>query len=82
MFPVCPVEMLGTLWLKTGSSRLDGKCPSQVGYVYDRPVCFQVRSVIVASLSGCGVLVLNQDKTASYSRQDVYSIGQDGKCNR
>ena len=38
----------------------NGKCASQGGYVYDRPVCFQVWSVSVAGLSGGGVLVLNQ----------------------
>ena len=47
-------------------SRLDGKCPSQVGYVYDRSVCFQVQLVSVAGLSGGGVLVLNQDRTARF----------------
>ena len=61
------------------TSRLDGKCASQVGYVYDRPVCFQVWSVSVASLSGDGVLVLKQDRRGSFSRQDGYIVGQDGK---
>ena len=64
------------------TSHLDGKCLSQVSYVYDRPVCFQVWLVSVVSLSGGGVLVLNQDRTASFSRQDGNSVGQDGKCNR
>ena len=48
------------------TSRLDGKCPSQVGNVYDRPVFFQVRLVYVVGLSGSGVLVLNQDRTAFF----------------
>ena len=37
------------------TSRLDGKCASQVGYVYNRPVSFQAGSVSVAGLSGDGV---------------------------
>ena len=63
VFLACPAEML----LGLGDF--------QVGYVYDRPVCFQVWSV-------CGVLIHNQDRVASFSRQDGNSIGQDGKCNR
>ena len=42
-----------------------GKLPSltsQASYVYDRPVCLQVRSANVNGLSGGGVLVLNQDE--------------------
>ena len=35
----------------------------------------------VYNLPGGGVIVLNQDRMASFSRQDGYSIGQDGKCN-
>ena len=62
------------------TSHLYWMCPSQVGYVYDRPVYFQVQSVCVHRLSDGGVLVLNQDTTASFSRQDNNSIGQDGKC--
>ena len=80
MFLACPAEMLLNLRLKT--SLLDRKCPSQVGYVYDRPVCFQVRSVSVYGLSGGEFLVLNQDRMTSSSRQDGNSIAQDGKCNR
>ena len=63
-------------------SNLDWKCASQVGYVYNRQVCFQVQSVSVASLSGGGVLVLNQDRTGSSSIQDSNSVGQDRKWNR
>ena len=48
------------------TSHLDGKCPKQIGYVYVRPVCFQVQPVSVASLSGVGVLELNQDRMASF----------------
>ena len=51
------------------SSHLDGKCASQVGYVYDRLVSFQV-------------LVLKQDRMGSFSIQDSYSVKQDRKCNR
>ena len=43
------------------TSRLDGKCPSQVSDVYNRPVCFQVCLVNVHGLPGGGVQVL-QDK--------------------
>ena len=50
---------------------------SHVGYVYDRPVCFQVWLVSVAGLSGGGVLVLKQDKMENFSRQDGNSIAQD-----
>ena len=53
------------------TSRLDGKCPSQVSYVYDRPVCFQVRSLSVHGLSGGGVLELYHDSLGSFSRQYV-----------
>ena len=53
---------------------LDGKCPCQVGYVYDRPVCFQVWSVRVAGLFGGGILVLKQDRTGGFSRQEGYSV--------
>ena len=56
------------------ASRLDERCASQVGYVNDRPVCFQVQSVSVAGLSGGGVLVPNQDMMGSFSRQDSYSV--------
>ena len=64
------------------TSCLDRNCQSQVGYVYDRPVSFQVQSVCVDGLSGGGVPVLNQDRMASFSRQGGNSIGQDGKCDR
>ena len=58
------------------TSRLDGKCASQVGNVYHRPVFFQVRSVIsVAGLSGGEFLVLKHYTMASFSKQDGYSIG-------
>ena len=50
---------------------------SQVGYVYNRPVCFQVQFVSVDSLLGGGVLLLNHNRMASSSRQDANSIGQD-----
>ena len=54
-------------------------CPSQVGYVHDWSVRFQVQLVSVNGLSGGGVLVLSQDRMAlSSSRQDDYSITQDG----
>ena len=64
------------------TSHLEVKCPSQVSYVYDRPVCFQVRSFCVHCLSGGGVLVLNQDRMAGFSRKDSNSIGQDEKCDQ
>ena len=73
MFPACPTEMLPTLWLKTSSH--DRKCPSQVGCVYDRLVCFQVRSGSVQGLSGDGVLVLKQDRKRRFSKQDGNSVG-------
>ena len=76
---VFPAEMLPTHTAQNWeTSRLDRKCPSQVCYVYDRPVCFQVQSVSVHRLSGGGVLVLKQNRT----RQDVNCVGQDGKCNQ
>ena len=81
MYPSSPAEMLPTLRLKTGKHP-DGKCPNQVGYVYDRSVCFQVWSVSVAGLSGGRVLVLKQDRKGSSSRQDGNSVGQDRKFNR
>ena len=61
-------------------SHLDEKCPpSQFGYVYGRPVCFQVWSVCVYSLSGGGVLVVKHERMASFSRLDI--TGQNGKCD-
>ena len=57
------------------TSRLDMKCASQVGYVYDKLVSFQVWSVSVAGLSGGGVLILKQDLMGSFSRQDGNSVG-------
>ena len=48
------------------TSHLDVKCPSQVGDAYDRPFCFQVQSVCVASLSGGGVLALKQEKNSKF----------------
>ena len=45
---------------------LDRKCPSQVGYVYDGPVCCQVRSVSIAS----------------FSRKYSNIVGQARKCDR
>ena len=65
-------ETLLTLRLKT-SRFLDGKCTSQVGSVYVRPVYFQVRSVSVAGLSGGGVLVPNHDKTGSVTDKSYRS---------
>ena len=62
------------------TSRLDMKQPNQVRDVYDRLVFFQVRLVCVCGLSKSGVQVLNHNRSASASRQDSYSIGQDGKC--
>ena len=66
MFPACPVDMLLTLWSKTW------RLP--VGNSYNRLISFLALSVYV--------LVLNHDRPASASRQDGYSIGQDGKCVR
>ena len=45
-------------------------------------VCFQVWPVCVDGLSGGGVLVLDQDRMASFSRQDDNSVGQEGNCNQ
>ena len=67
MFLACPAEMLPTLQLKTG------KLPVLMG-------SDQVRSVMF--LSGGGILVLNQDRTGSFSKQNISSVGQDGNCNR
>ena len=52
----------------------DWECPSQISYVYDRPVCFQVLLVNVASLSGGGGLVLNQDRTANFTTDKTVRI--------
>ena len=42
---------------------------------------YQVMSVMFTTgLSGGGVQVLNNDRSGSASKQDSYSIGQDGKC--
>ena len=64
------------------TSPLDGKCPSQDDYVYNRPVCFQVLSASLYGLSGGGVLVANQDRTTTSSRQDSNSIRKGRKCKR
>ena len=42
----CPAEML-LCGLRLETLHLDGKCPSQVGNVYDRPVSFQILPVCV-----------------------------------
>ena len=76
VFPACPAEMLPTRRLKLW------KCPSQVCYVYDRLVSISVHLVFVYCLSGGGVLVLNHDRMASFSRQDGNIIGQDEKSDR
>ena len=76
VFLACPVEMLLTWRLPILMGIV------QVRSVYDMLVCFQLRSVSVDSLSEGGVLVLNQDTMASFFKQDGYSLGQDGKCNR
>ena len=47
----------------------------------NRPVSFQVWSVGVYGLSGGGVLLLNHDRMASFSRQEGNTTEQDGKCN-
>ena len=52
----------------------DWETSCHVGYVYDRPVCFQVWWVCVAGQSGGGVLALKQDRMASFSKQDGNSI--------
>ena len=41
-----------------GTSHLDGKCPSQVGNVFDRPVAFRVWLVCVYGLLRGGVQYL------------------------
>ena len=51
------------------TSHLDGKCPSQVGYVYNRSG--QEQSVSVAGLSGSGVLELNQNRRAIFYDKTV-----------
>ena len=79
MFLACPADMLANLWLKTGRLLVVGKCPSQVGYVYDRRVSFRLQLVCVDSLSGGGVLILNQDRMTNF--QDKTVTGQDGKCD-
>ena len=37
-----------------------------------RPVCFQVRSVSVHGLSGGGVLLLKQDRMASWQTVEIH----------
>ena len=64
------------------TSWLDRTNQSQVSYVYDRQVSFQVGSFSADGLSEGGVLVFNDDRTTSYSRQDSNSMGQDGKCDQ
>ena len=58
MFTACPAVTDATVeeW---ETSHLDGKRPSQVDYVNNRPVCFQVQSVCIYGLSGGVVLELN-----------------------
>ena len=83
VFPACPAEMLPTLRRVEDyeTLHLDGKCPSQVGNVYNRPVSFQVRSACMYILSGGGVLVLSHDRPGTSFRQDGNHKGQDGKCD-
>ena len=62
------------------TSRLDRKCPNQVGN-FSRQVGFLSSAVnLCLRPVGSGVLVLNYDRPGSASSQVGYSIGQDGKC--
>ena len=51
-------------------------------------ICLQQASLLqeytscMYGLSGGGVLVLNQERTASFARQDSNNIEQDGICNQ
>ena len=60
-----------TLWLKTWR---------QVGYVYDMPVSFQVRSICEYSLLGGGIQVLNHTGREVLCGLLHKYIGQGGKC--
>ena len=51
---------------------LDGKSPSLVGYVYNRLVSFQVRSVCVDGLSGGVVLVLKPRHDSKFFKTRQY----------
>ena len=64
------------------TSCLDRKCPSQVSYIYNSLISYQVWSVCVESLLGGGVQVINRDRPGNFSSQDGYSVGQNGKCVR
>ena len=81
MFLVCPTEMLPTLRLKIGRPPVLRESV-QVRSIMFTTGWFQVRLVSVASLSGGGVLVPNQDRMGSFSRQNRNSVGQDGKHNK
>ena len=73
MFLACLAEMLPTPRMNTG--RLPVLTGSvQVRSVMIGPVSFQVQSISVDCLSGGGVLVLNQDRMASFSRQEGDNI--------
>ena len=60
VFPACPAEMLLTMVEDLKTFHLDGKRQSQVGNVYNRLVCFQVRSVCVDGLSRGGIPTLQK----------------------
>ena len=42
---------------------------------------FKCGWLVWASLSRGGVLILNQNRMVSFSRQDGHSVGPDGKCD-
>ena len=55
----------------------------QLGHIcLQQASLLQVYTSCVYGLSGGGVLVLNQERTASFARQGSNNIEQDGICNQ
>ena len=77
MFPVCPALMKLTLWPKTWETFcFDRKLPCEVLIPYDRPVSFQVQSLVFYGLLWSDVGVLKHGSPASGSQQEGKTIGQ------
>ena len=63
------------------TSHLDGKCSSQVGYVYNRPVCLEYGQLVLTACLEAESWYLT--KTGWQVRQDKMrnSIRQGRKCD-
>ena len=79
VFTACPAIMLLTQELKTGRlSVLNGSFQVRSVMLTTGGFAFKYGQLVFIGLSGGGVLLLNQDRMASFSRQEYTSTEQDG----